>query len=93
MKFTTILATLSFAAVSVLGAPAESPNGNLLTRQNSGCYPFEAPDCCINYAVCQCANGWVYEFNTDNYNAGGNGCNPPWGYLGTSNTQLPGYCC
>jgi hypothetical protein len=82
MKFTTILTTLSFTVVSVLAAPAESPNGNLLTRQNSGCYPLfvestlmisshtkfshsEAPDCCINYAVCQCANGLCPRTQTD----------------------------
>ena len=82
MKFTTILATLCFTAVSVFGAPAESPSGDLLTRQNSGCYPLfvestlmisshtkfshsEAPDCCINYAVCQCANGLCPRTQTD----------------------------
>lgn len=22
------------------------------------CFPFQDPDCCIDYAVCECVNGW-----------------------------------
>ncbi|AEO70913.1 uncharacterized protein THITE_156520 [Thermothielavioides terrestris NRRL 8126] len=52
----------------------------------------EDPDCGINYPVCQCANGWFYQFNQDNAN-NGNYCNPPWGILAKSVSGLPGYSC
>lgn len=31
--------------------------------------------------------GWFYLFNEDTKN-----CNPPWGYLGTKQEELPGRC-
>ncbi|KAI4861952.1 hypothetical protein F4820DRAFT_41892 [Hypoxylon rubiginosum] len=88
MKATsTILSILTTAAIGAAVPFGVAENG-LEDRQNSGCYPFEDPDCCVNYAVCQCANGWFYQ-----YNQAENGCNPPWGILGTSVHAIPGFCC
>lgn len=57
MKATsTILSILTTAAIGAAVPFGVAENG-LEDRQNSGCYPFEDPDCCVNYAVCQCANG------------------------------------
>ncbi|KAI1333014.1 hypothetical protein F5Y16DRAFT_1285 [Xylariaceae sp. FL0255] len=86
MKF--ILSVVSLMAVA-LTPVAAAPEGILEVRQDSGCYPFEDPDCCIDYAVCQCANGWFYE-----YNEAEGGCNPPWGVLSENGEGgLPGFCC
>jgi hypothetical protein len=54
MKF--IISIVSLLAVASTPASA-APTEVLEVRQNSGCYAFEDPDCCIDYAVCQCANG------------------------------------
>ncbi|KAK0761410.1 hypothetical protein N5P37_006360 [Trichoderma harzianum] len=84
MQFSALLLTIPAAFVTA------SP---ITERQvASGCYAFEDPGCGINYAVCQCANGWFYQFNQDNAN-NGNYCNPPWGILATSESGLPGYSC
>ncbi|SPQ25091.1 a2cb185b-0f6d-41f2-87c2-abdb57f95f0c [Thermothielavioides terrestris] len=81
MQFATLLALLPAALVAA--APA-APASEIQDRQvASGCYAFEDPDCGINYPVCQCANGWFYQFNQDNAN-NGNYCNPPWGILAKS---------
>lgn len=36
--------------------------------------------------------GWFYQFNEDNAN-NGNYCNPPWGFLATSESGLAGFTC
>ncbi|KAI1412126.1 hypothetical protein F5Y13DRAFT_200116 [Hypoxylon sp. FL1857] len=83
----TIFAMLTAAAIGA-AVPLDSSETGLDERQDSGCYPFEDPHCCIDYAVCECANGWFYQFNQDT-----NGCNPPWGIIGTDISALPGFCC
>lgn len=40
MNLATLLVTLSLAVGSVVAAPAESFNGGLTSRQDSGCYPL-----------------------------------------------------
>ncbi|KAI9148704.1 hypothetical protein HJFPF1_10745 [Paramyrothecium foliicola] len=37
--------------------------------------------------------GWIYQVNRDQINAGGHGCDPPWGFIATSRNEFPGYCC
>jgi hypothetical protein len=37
--------------------------------------------------------GWFYKKNIKDFDAGGNGCNPPWAIFGTSEKSIPGYCC
>ncbi len=57
MKRSTVI---SFVAIAITPATALPTDVDVLdVRQGpaSGCYPFEDPGCCINYAVCQCANG------------------------------------
>ncbi|KAI0451174.1 hypothetical protein F5B21DRAFT_487985 [Xylaria acuta] len=36
---------------------ADSPDN---TSRAIPCFPFEDPGCCIDYAVCECTNGWYY---------------------------------
>ncbi|KAF7524410.1 hypothetical protein G7054_g11417 [Neopestalotiopsis clavispora] len=81
-------------ATSAVASPiAEVAEVDLETRQTaSGCNYFAAPRCCVP-TVCQCANGWIYQVNQDKVNASANGCDPPWGFIATSNSQFPGYCC
>ncbi|KEQ68189.1 hypothetical protein M436DRAFT_58982 [Aureobasidium namibiae CBS 147.97] len=52
--FTMILASMPFAFGATIGMP-------LHERGDSGCIPFEDPDCGINYAVCSCSNDTVNE--------------------------------
>ncbi|THX82430.1 hypothetical protein D6D05_03836 [Aureobasidium pullulans] len=86
MRLSIIVASLlPLAFASVI---PEVETVELDARGDSGCYPFQAPNCCINYAVCQCKDGKAYQFNQDQ-----GGCQPPWGFLANSVTQLPGYCC
>ncbi|OTB00315.1 hypothetical protein M426DRAFT_15558 [Hypoxylon sp. CI-4A] len=88
----TINSILSMLAAATIKAavPLDETENSLLSRQSSsGCYAFEDPGCCINYAVCQCANGWFYQYNQDQ-----NGCDPPWGFLTSKGVgDLPGNCC
>ncbi|RKU43911.1 hypothetical protein DL546_007048 [Coniochaeta pulveracea] len=85
MKF---IAALSLFAAFVAAAPATEVVERA-TNGDSGCYPFEDPDCGINYAVCQCANGWFYQFNPNSQG----GCQPPWGILSKGVSGLPGWRC
>ncbi|KAK4209914.1 hypothetical protein QBC37DRAFT_485774 [Rhypophila decipiens] len=81
------------AAVAARVPAAEAEAAELETRQTaSGCIYFAAPRCCVP-TVCQCANGWIYQINQDAMNAGRHGCDPPWGFIATSNSRFPGYCC
>ncbi|KAE8549010.1 hypothetical protein TMatcc_011259 [Talaromyces marneffei ATCC 18224] len=82
---------LALVALLPMAFVAAAPTSVEERQVASGCYPFEDPDCGIDYAVCQCANGWFYEFDIDASN--GNYCNPPWGFLATSEAQLGGYSC
>ncbi|KAI1773229.1 hypothetical protein F4818DRAFT_443583 [Hypoxylon cercidicola] len=84
---TSILSILAAAAVGA-AVPFGVAETGLEDRQASGCFPFEDPHCCVNYAVCQCANGWFYQ-----YNEAQGGCDPPWGILGTDVSDIPGFCC
>ncbi|KAI2614069.1 uncharacterized protein GGS25DRAFT_470228 [Hypoxylon fragiforme] len=52
----TFLSVFSMATIGV-AVPLDAAENGLEERQASGCYPFQDPGCCINYAVCQCANG------------------------------------
>ncbi|KAF5138381.1 hypothetical protein E5D57_002167 [Metarhizium anisopliae] len=36
--------------------------------------------------------GWFYLFNPENEKAGGNGCEPPWGFMGKTLREYPGFC-
>ncbi|PWY72974.1 hypothetical protein BO70DRAFT_399047 [Aspergillus heteromorphus CBS 117.55] len=86
MKVFAILTVLASTAVSVLAAP--SVDAGLEARGDSGCTAFSDPDCGVSGTFCECANGWFYEYNTDE-----GGCNPPWGIISTSESGLPGYWC
>ncbi|KAI0428696.1 hypothetical protein F5Y09DRAFT_343408 [Xylaria sp. FL1042] len=82
----TIIAALAlFTGIAIAGVvPVE-----LESRGDSGCFPFQDPHYCITYAVCDCQNGWFYQWNEDV-----NGCDPPWGVLSTTGEpDLPGFCC
>ncbi|KAL7904174.1 hypothetical protein GGI35DRAFT_484766 [Trichoderma velutinum] len=95
MKFCQILPSVAALAALASASPIQKASDEELLARGppaSGCYPAASPRCCVP-TICQCANGWIYQFNPDNQNAGGNGCDPPWGYLGQSMGQFPGYCC
>ncbi|KAI8944444.1 hypothetical protein F4801DRAFT_585406 [Xylaria longipes] len=56
-----IIAVFCIFTTAAIGAtiPAE-----LEERQPaSGWFPFEDSHCCITYGVCECVNGWFYEWN------------------------------
>lgn len=36
--------------------------------------------------------GWFYLFNPENKKAGGNGCDPPWGFMGKKLEEYSGFC-
>ncbi|KAI1159294.1 hypothetical protein F5B18DRAFT_655805 [Nemania serpens] len=96
MRFTNLLPS-AFLLASVAKATPMANNQNepsaMISRQTaSGCNYFAAPRCCVP-TVCQCANGWIYQLNQDNLNRGLNGCDPPWGFIVTSSSVFPGYCC
>lgn len=40
-----------------------------------------------------CAGSRIYLVNRDQMNAGGHGCDPPWGYIATGYTNHPQSCC
>ncbi|GAP91505.1 hypothetical protein SAMD00023353_3101140 [Rosellinia necatrix] len=94
MKFTGSLPSVLLLASVIKATPVSNdPNNHLTLRQTaSGCNYFAAPRCCVP-TICQCANGWVYQLNQDNLNRGLHGCDPPWGFIATSNAAFPGYCC
>ncbi|KAI1114868.1 hypothetical protein F5Y14DRAFT_413180 [Nemania sp. NC0429] len=84
MKAITVICCIFTAAAIGATIPAELEN-----RGDSGCFPFQDPDCCITYGVCLCQNGWYYQWNEAE-----NGCQPPWGVLSTTGEDaLPGFCC
>ncbi|KHN98671.1 uncharacterized protein MAM_03133 [Metarhizium album ARSEF 1941] len=58
------------------------------TNPASGCYLFHVDECCLPL-VCICAEGRLYEFNPKSWSAGGNGCDPPWGYIAESWSSHP----
>ncbi|KAI1847025.1 hypothetical protein JX265_006779 [Neoarthrinium moseri] len=85
---------VSTIALALLGrfasAAAVAPVEEIVKKGDSGCYIYEDPDCCINYGVCECQDGHFYQVNQAN---GGYNCQPPWGYLASSVSGLPGACC
>ncbi|EXV03705.1 hypothetical protein X797_003504 [Metarhizium robertsii] len=106
MKSGHILSSLgALAAVaSAKPTPPEKETGRLATgalSSASGCtpWPSESPldpylayePCCIP-DYCWCRNGWFYLFNPENKKAGGNGCDPPWGFMGKTLEEFPGFC-
>ncbi|KAI0184247.1 hypothetical protein EV127DRAFT_486331 [Xylaria flabelliformis] len=89
MKWSTLISFVAIAMTPATALPAGVDVLDVRQGPASGCYPFEDPGCCINYAVCQCANGWFYQ-----YNQAQNGCDPPWGILSQNGVSgLPGACC
>ncbi|SPJ78298.1 uncharacterized protein FTOL_06687 [Fusarium torulosum] len=64
-------------------------------KASSGCYHYtisKKDRCCIP-RLCVCKDGAYYLFNTDAWQKTMNGCDPPWGILGKSLEDIPGYCC
>lgn len=57
MKIANILGSMAAVLTFAAAVPANPASNVLESRQDSGCYPFEDPDCCISYTVCQCSNG------------------------------------
>ncbi|RHZ63558.1 hypothetical protein CDV55_105852 [Aspergillus turcosus] len=86
MQVVALFLALAHATMA-LAAPASHVDTNV-ARGDSGCYPFADPDCGVSGTFCQCANGDFYLFNEDTQN-----CNPPWGYVGSTESSLPGYWC
>ncbi|KAF7550643.1 hypothetical protein G7Z17_g5583 [Cylindrodendrum hubeiense] len=74
----------SILALGQLGLAAATPQTIDLQVIDSGCRPYQSPGCCIP-TLCQCRD--------ENKEAGGTGCNPPWGFLGDSIPAIGGYCC
>ncbi|KAK2018456.1 hypothetical protein LZ32DRAFT_328061 [Colletotrichum eremochloae] len=92
-----ILALFGFASLAsakpIDAEEMEFSRAVLEGRQTaSGCYHHASPTCCIP-GVCMCRNGWIYQVNRDQMNAGGHGCDPPWGFIATSRGGHPRYCC
>ncbi|KAI5922253.1 hypothetical protein F4810DRAFT_289112 [Camillea tinctor] len=93
ITFSLALALASYVNASPVLEKSSVEDVSLAERQTaSGCLYFAAPRCCVP-TVCQCANGWIYQLNQDNINRGLHGCDPPWGFIVTSSSQFPGYCC
>ncbi|QLI72603.1 uncharacterized protein G6M90_00g089620 [Metarhizium brunneum] len=98
MKSRHILSSLgALAAVaSAKPTPPEKDTGRLIpvaqASTASGCYPWPAYEPCCIPAYCWCRNGWFYLLNTENEKAGGNGCEPPWGFMGKTLREYPGFC-
>ncbi|PKK47697.1 hypothetical protein CI102_6704 [Trichoderma harzianum] len=92
MQFSALLLTIPAAFVTASPITERQVASGCYALWVYACFSIEDPGCGINYAVCQCANGWFYQFNQDNAN-NGNYCNPPWGILATSESGLPGYSC
>ncbi|KAM0329880.1 hypothetical protein ACHAQA_004045 [Verticillium albo-atrum] len=88
-----LIPLLAAAFVSASPVDVESALNILEGRQPaSGCYYHSSPTCCLP-TVCMCANGWIYLVNRDAINAGRHGCDPPWGFIATTRSGHPGYCC
>ncbi|KAF4460171.1 Thioesterase thiol ester dehydrase-isomerase [Fusarium albosuccineum] len=86
---------LVFASIIALGMALPPPTPVILEvidMPDSGCKPYQAPGCCVP-TLCHCKDGKMYLFNDADKASGGSGCNPPWGYMGESVGQIPGYCC
>ncbi|KAL1967743.1 hypothetical protein VTN77DRAFT_3000 [Rasamsonia byssochlamydoides] len=64
MKFSKLISSFPIPlCVVALAAPAQEGINLLEQRQgSSGCVAFEDPDCCIDYGVCQCANGKSLQY-------------------------------
>ncbi|KAI0468087.1 hypothetical protein F4859DRAFT_517283 [Xylaria cf. heliscus] len=68
---------------------ADNPD---ITSHVLPCFPFEDPDCCIDYAVCECNNGTFFAINKQ-YGAASL-CNPPSPFIyGNDISSIPGSCC
>ncbi|KAI1756314.1 hypothetical protein F4782DRAFT_526868 [Xylaria castorea] len=68
---------------------SDSPDN---TSRAIPCFPFEDPDCCIDYAVCECTNGTFFAANKQ-YGAKSL-CNPPSSVIyGNDVSSIPGSCC
>ncbi|KAK7416234.1 hypothetical protein QQZ08_012085 [Neonectria magnoliae] len=87
MRLTTLASVLALGRLGLAG-----PTKLDLKVIDSGCRPYQAPGCCVP-TLCQCKDGRLYLFNEEDKNAGGSGCNPPWGVMGDSIGAVPGYCC
>ncbi|KAH7146291.1 hypothetical protein EDB81DRAFT_883711 [Dactylonectria macrodidyma] len=90
MRLTIVTSLTAFGQLA-LGAAMPQPTVDLQVI-DSGCRPYQAPGCCVP-TLCQCRDGRFYLFNKENKQAGGTGCNPPWGFLGDSLGAVAGYCC
>ncbi|EFY84763.1 hypothetical protein MAC_09207 [Metarhizium acridum CQMa 102] len=95
MKSSHFLPFIAALAASVTASPIQEAADEQISPRGSpasACFPFADPHCHVP-TVCQCANGWIYEYNRDNYNAGGNGCDPPWRFIGKKTSQHPKFRC
>ncbi|KAH7134594.1 hypothetical protein B0J13DRAFT_85329 [Dactylonectria estremocensis] len=93
----TIVTSLAALCQLALGVAMPQQTVELQVINNaesadSGCRPYQAPGCCVP-TLCQCRDGRFYLFNKEDKRAGGNGCNPPWEFLGESLGAVGGYCC
>ncbi|KAK0610116.1 hypothetical protein B0T17DRAFT_658643 [Bombardia bombarda] len=55
---------------------------------NSGCNYITLSVCGKMKALCQCPNGWIYELNGANMDAGKHGCDPPWQFYAKNQAGL-----
>ncbi|TWU74646.1 hypothetical protein ED733_003009 [Metarhizium rileyi] len=94
-QFFTSLAVLA-AAVSATPPKPSKPflqNGpKKVPKPASGCSPVSMEKCCVP-EVCICLDGFLYEYNIASEVAGGNGCDPPWGFITKNVVNHPAYCC
>ncbi|EKJ74043.1 hypothetical protein FPSE_05817 [Fusarium pseudograminearum CS3096] len=93
MKF--IFVSLFSLGLAVATPPEPVILKPLPDKANSGCYHYtisKKDRCCLPY-ICACKDGNFYLFNDEAWVKTSNGCNPPWGILGKSLEDIPGYCC
>ncbi|KAI5927409.1 hypothetical protein F4810DRAFT_706776 [Camillea tinctor] len=68
-----------------------TPNTKSLNG-TADCFPFEDPDCCIDWIVCQCHNGTFLTANQSNHTD--DFCTPPGAQIyGEDISSVPGWCC
>ncbi|KAI1159250.1 hypothetical protein F5B18DRAFT_36448 [Nemania serpens] len=58
------MAPISIKEVSFLNttSTASRPGTTNPPTPAVSCFPFQDPHCCIDYAVCECANGWCRPY-------------------------------
>lgn len=76
------------AAVYLRSASAEMVNGLQYLDWTEYCLRLLRP--IVTNILCL---GKIYQVNQDAVIAGGDECDPPWGFLSNTNDQFPGYCC